>query len=188
MFVPNGSKADLDELLKVFKARFGVWSDLLPGVEWGRVESVLRDNHDMVRSLLWMEKTGGEPALVAIDHDSGQFVFLDVSAESPSGLRSLCYDRESMMKRLRKGVRPKGNVLDMAAKMGVEVLTEEQYRWLQSIHPVDTKTSSWLLTPEKIRKLGGAIFGERRYDTVFISANSAHSFYSSRGFRALVKV
>ncbi|MEM2095573.1 MAG: DUF4256 domain-containing protein [Candidatus Caldarchaeum sp.] len=182
------TRVQVDGLIELLRRRFGMWSGRLTGVEWARVEAVLRDNPEKLSSLYEMERTGGEPALVAYDESSGQFVFMDCSAESPSGRRSLCYDGEAMRLRLRKGVRPRGNVVDMAAEMGVEVLTEGQYRWLQTLAALDTRTSSWLKTPDKIRKLGGAVYGERRYDTVFIGANSAPSFYSSRGFRALLKV
>lgn len=177
-----------ERLLNLLRRRFEVFSNSIVAVGWRKVEDALTDRPESLKSLHDMERTGGEPVLVAYDESSGRFVFMDCSPESPSGRRSLCYDREAMALRLKKGVRPKGNVLDMAAAMGVEVLTEEQYRWLQSLGRFDTRTSSWLKTPDKIRGLGGAIFGLRRYDTVFISANSAESFYSSRGFRAVLRV
>lgn len=180
--------AQCEWLLALLRHRFEVFSSSLVAFKWPDVEAALLDRPESLNSLYDMERTGGEPALVAYEESSGRLVFMDCSPESPSGRRSLVYDREAMALRLRKDVRPKGNVLDMAAAMGVEVLTEEQYRWLQSIGRFDTRTSSWLKTPESIRKLGGAIFGERRYDTVFISANSAHSFYRSRGFRSLLRV
>ncbi|MDW8360599.1 MAG: DUF4256 domain-containing protein [Candidatus Caldarchaeum sp.] len=170
-------------LLKLLKQR-----SCLAGVEWVEVESVLKENYEKLSSLYEMERTGGEPALVAYDEEAGQLVFMDCSPESPAGRRGLCYDREAMALRIKKGVRPKGNVVDMAAEMGVEVLTEEQYRWLQTVGEFDTRTSSWLKTPENVRKHGGAIFAERRYNTVFVCANSAQSFYSSRGFRAVLKI
>ncbi|MEM4210404.1 MAG: DUF4256 domain-containing protein, partial [Candidatus Caldarchaeum sp.] len=166
------TRVQVDGLIELLRRRFGMWSGRLTGVEWARVEAVLRDSPEKLSSLYEMERTGGEPALVAYDESSGEFVFMDCSAESPSGRRSLCYDGEAMRLRLRKGVRPRGNVVDMAAEMGVEVLTEGQYRWLQTLAALDTRTSSWLKTPDKIRKLGGAVYGERRYDTVFIGANS----------------
>ncbi|MDW8063318.1 MAG: DUF4256 domain-containing protein [Candidatus Caldarchaeum sp.] len=147
------------------------------------VESVLKENYEKPSSLYEMERTGGEPALVAYDEEAGVLVFMDCPPESPTGHRELCYDREAMALRIKKGVRPKGNVVDMAAAMGVE-----QYRWLQAVGEFDTRTSSWLKTPENVRKHGGAIFAERRYNTVFVCANSAQSFYSSRGFRAVLKV
>jgi hypothetical protein len=156
----------------------------LDGVVWERVVDALRRERDKLTVLRRMEETGGEPCLVAYVDD--EYVFMDCSDESPKGRRNLCYDREA--EKLRKGVKPRGNVLDMAKSIGVEVLTEEQYRWLQSFSEFDLRTSSWLKTPEKIRKLGGAIYGQRRYDTVFIGANSAQSFYGSRGFRGLLRV
>ncbi|MCS7117274.1 MAG: DUF4256 domain-containing protein [Thaumarchaeota archaeon] len=177
-----------ERLLGLLKQRFDVYASRLHGLEWSHVEARLLNSPEKLVSLYEMEKTGGEPALVAYDESCDQLVFVDCAPESPSGRRSLCYDGEAMALRLKKGVRPKGNVVDMAAAMGVEVLTEEQYRWLQTIGEFDTRTSSWLKTPASVRKLGGALFGERRYNTVFVCANSAPSFYGSRGFRALLKV
>ncbi|MEM1949999.1 MAG: DUF4256 domain-containing protein [Candidatus Caldarchaeum sp.] len=178
--------AQVDGFLKLLRRRFEAWAPRLAGVDWALAEAALRGSPDKLFSLYEMERTGGGPCLVAYDESSDMFVFMDCAAESPPGRRGLCYDGDAM--RLRKGARPRGNVVDMAAEMGVEVLTEEQYRWLQTLVALDTRTSSWLKTPDRIRKLGGAVYGERRYDTVFIGANSAQSFYSSRGLRALLKV
>lgn len=176
------------ELLRRLRARFASSVEKLPGVEWSSVEAALRDDLEKLMALQEMERTGGEPALVTYDEASDQYVFMDCSPESPAGRRGLVYDRDALRLRLRSGVRPKGSVLEMAAAMGVEVMSEEQYRWLQQRGRFDTRTSSWLLTPESVRRLGGAIFGMRRYETVFVCANSAHSFYSSRGFRAVLRV
>jgi len=175
-----------ERLLNILRQRFEWARERFPldGVVWERVVDALQEERDKLTILRRMEETGGEPCLVAYVDD--EYVFMDCSADSPKGRRNLCYDREA--EKLRKGVKPRGNVFDMAKSMGVEVLTEEQYRWLQSFSEFDLRTSSWLKTPEKIRKLGGAIYGQRRYDTVFIGANSAQSFYGSRGFRGLLKV
>lgn len=175
-----------EKFVDVLRQRFE-WARVrfqLGDVVWERVVDVLFREREKLMVLRRMEETGGEPCLVAYVDD--EYVFMDCSAESPKERRSLCYDSDA--EKLRKDVKPRGNVLDTAKSIGVEVLTEEQYRWLQSFADFDLRTSSWLKTPEKIRKLGGAIYGEKRYGTVFIGANSAQSFYSSRGFRGVLKI
>ena len=146
----------------------------------------LENSVEKLWALHEMERTGGEPDVVGQDPNTGEFVFMDCSPESPAGRRSLCYDRETLA--ARKDHPPKGSVVDMAKTMGIEILTEEQYRYLQTLDVFDLKTSSWIKTPEKTRKLCGALFGDRRYDTVFVYHNSAESYYSSRGFRGWLKV
>jgi len=152
----------------------------------------MQEKLDALPEKLWslyeMEMTGGEPDVVGHDKETDEYIFVDCSAESPEGRRNLVYDREAQEKREKKGVYPEGNVIDMAAAMDIEVLTEEQYRDLQKLGDFDTKTSSWVKTPSDIRKLGGAIFMDRRYDHIFVYHNSAPSFYSSRGFRGSLRV
>ncbi|MGK0618870.1 DUF4256 domain-containing protein [Meiothermus cerbereus] len=175
-----------DELLQVLKTRFEQHPHRHAGLRWADVEARLAAQPDKLASLWEMEQTGGEPDVVGHDPKTGAFIFFDCALESPRGRRSLCYDREALLS--RKHNQPAGSALEMAAAMGIELLTEEQYRALQQLGAFDTKTSSWLQTPPDIRKLGGAIFGDRRYDRVFIYHNGADSYYAARGFRGCLKV
>jgi hypothetical protein len=156
------------------------------GLVWGEVEDKLEAQAEKVWSLSEMERTGGEPDVVGYDKKTGEYIFYDCSAESPKGRRSLCYDREALNS--RKEHKPKDNAMDLANAMGVEILTEEQYRELQKLVEFDTTTSSWVKTPLNIRKLGGALFCDRRFDTVFVYHNGAESYYAARGFRCWLKV
>ena len=156
------------------------------GLVWGEVEDRLEANAEKLWSLNAMDKTGGEPDVVGQDKKTGEYIFYDCSAESPKGRRSICYDREALES--RKENKPKDSAMNMAAAMGVELLTEEQYRELQKLGEFDTKTSSWVKTPSDIRKLGGALFCDRRYDTVFVYHNGAESYYAASGFRGSLKV
>ena len=156
------------------------------GIVWSKVEAKLKKNADKLWSLNEMERTGGEPDVVGFDKKKNEYIFYDCSAESPKGRRSLCYDKEALEK--RKEHKPKDSAVNMAKAMGIELLTEEQYRELQKLGGFDLKTSSWVKTPDKIRKLGGAIFCDRRYDTVFTYHNGAESYYAARGFRGVLKV
>ncbi len=174
------------ELLTVLKARFEKHTNRHQGLEWAKVQAKLEANSEELWSLNEMERTGGEPDVVGQDKKTGEYIFYDCSAESPKGRRSLCYDREALES--RKENKPKDNALDVAAAMGIEVLTEEQYRNLQKLGNFDTKTSSWVKTPSNIRKLGGALFCDRRFDTVFIYHNGAESYYAARAFRGSLKV
>ena len=176
------------DLLKVLQDRFVDNMNRHKGIDWSEVEAKLKANTEKLRSLHAMESTGGEPDVVGYDSVTGEFVFYDCSAETPKGRKNICYDREAQEVREKKGVYPAGNVIDMAAAMGIELLTEEQYRDLQKLGNFDTKTSSWVKTPSDIRKLGGAIFADRRYDHVFVYHNSAPSFYGVRGFRGSLRV
>lgn len=175
-----------DELLKILKARFDANMSRHKGLAWPEVEARLSASPAKRRSLQEMEKTGGEPDVIGRDAKTGECLFVDCAAESPKGRRSLCYDAEAL--RARKEHKPAGSALGMAAAMGVALLTEEQYRDLQKLGEFDTKTSSWIQTPAAIRKLGGALFGDRRYDTVFVYHNGAESYYAARGFRCLLRV
>ncbi len=181
------------ELLSVLKARFENNMNRHKGIEWAKVEAKLEASPEKLWSLNEMERTGGEPDVVSYDNPNrslrektGEYTFYDCSAESPIGRRSLCYDREALES--RKEHKPKNCALDMAAAMGIELLTEEQYRELQKLGGFDTKTSSWVKTPPDIRKLGGALFCDRRYDTVFVYHNGAESYYAARGFRGLLRI
>lgn len=176
----------LGKLLTILQARFEENMQRHPGLSWAKVEARLAANPEKLWSLQAMESSGGEPDVVALDKKSGEYVFCDCSAESPSGRRSLCYDREALES--RKEHKPKNSALEMAAAMGIELLTEELYRDLQKLGTFDTKTSSWVKTPESIRKLGGAVFCDRRYDTVFLYHNGAESYYAARGFRGSLRV
>lgn len=173
-------------LLKTLKARFEKNMNRHEGLEWASVLEKLEANLEKLWSLHEMEGTGGEPDVVGYDKKTGEYIFIDCSAESPKGRRSICYDREALES--RKEHKPANNAVGMAADMGIELLTEEQYRKLQEFGNFDTKTSSWVITPANIRKLGGAIFCDRRYDTVFVYHNGAESYYAARGFRGLLKV
>jgi len=175
-----------EELLSALKARFEKNLNRHKGLEWARVQARLEANTEKLWSLNEMERTGGEPDVVGQDEMTGEYIFYDCSAESPKGRRSLCYDRKALES--RKQHKPENNVVDMAAAMGVELLTEEQYRELQELGDFDTKTSSWVNTTADIRKLGGAIFADRRYDHVFVYHNSAESYYAARGFRGSLRV
>lgn len=175
-----------ETLFKQLKARFEKNMQRHRGLEWAKVQARLSANPAKLRSLQEMEGTGGEPDVVGHDERTGEYIFHDCSAESPTGRRSVCYDREALDS--RKEHKPADSAMSMAAAMGVELLTEEQYRELQTLGEFDTKTSSWLRTPADIRKLGGAIFGDRRYGRVFVYHNGAPSYYAARGFRALLRV
>jgi hypothetical protein len=156
------------------------------GLKWSEIKEKLEGNVEKLWSLNEMEQTGGEPDVVDYDRKTGEYIFYDCSEQSPAGRRKLCYDREALES--RKEHKPKNSAIDMAGEMGIEILTEEQYRQLQKLGNFDTKTSSWIKTPEKIRKLGGAIYCDRRYDTVFMYHNGAESYYSSRGFRGSLRI
>jgi hypothetical protein len=175
-----------EELLTALKARFEKAMSRHKGLEWADVQARLEANADKLWSLNEMERTGGEPDVVGQDKKTGEYIFFDCSAESPKGRTSLCYDREALDS--RKEHKPKNCAMDMAAAMGIELLTEEQYHELQKLGSFDTKSSSWLKTPEAIRKLGGAIFGDRRFGRVFVYHNGAESYYSGRGFRGSLRV
>jgi hypothetical protein len=175
-----------EELLRVLKARFEKNMNRHKGLEWARVQAKLEANPEKLWSLHEMERTGGEPDVVGHDGKTGEYVFYDCSAESPQGRRSVCYDREGQES--RKEHRPENNAIDMAAAMGIELLTEEQYRELQKLGSFDLKTSSWVKTPADIRKLGGALFCDRRYDHVFVYHNGAPSYYAARAFRGSLRV
>jgi hypothetical protein len=175
-----------DELLKTLKARFEKNMSRHKGLEWAKVQAKLQANPERLWSLSEMERTCGEPDVVAHDKKTGEYIFYDCSAESPKGRRSLCYDREALES--RKENKPEDNAIDMSAAMGVEILTEEQYRELQKLGNFDIKTSSWVKTPSAIRKLGGALFCDRRYDTVFLYHNGAESYYAARGFRGSLRI
>jgi hypothetical protein len=180
------SKKQRDELLNALKARFEKNMNRHKGLEWTQVQAKLEASTDKLWSLSEMERTGGEPDIVGHDKKTGEYIFYDCSAESPKGRRSLCYDREALDS--RKANKPKDNAMDMAAAMGIELLTEEQYRELQKLAEFDTKTSSWVKTPTAIRKLGGALFCDRRFDTVFTYHNGAESYYAARAFRGSLRV
>jgi hypothetical protein len=173
-------------LLGSLEARFKKNMIRHTGHEWSKVLSKLVNNDDKLWSLSEMEHTGGEPDVVGFDKNSGEYIFYDCSAESPKGRRSLCYDREALDS--RKENKPENSATDMAAALGIELLTEDQYRELQNLGNFDLKTSSWLVTPSDIRQLGGAIFGDRRYNKVFVYHNGAESYYAARGFRGSLRV
>jgi hypothetical protein len=180
------SKKACEELIKVLQSRFEKNTLRHVELEWNKVKVKLESNIDKLWSLNEMEKTGGEPDVIAYDEEKDEYIFCDCSIESPKGRRSVCYDREALES--RKESKPQNNAIDMATDMGIEILSEEQYRKLQKLGNFDTKTSSWVKTPDNIRKLGGAIFCDRRYDTVFIYHNGAESYYAARGFRGLLRV
>jgi hypothetical protein len=174
-----------DELLRVLKARFEQNMHRHKGIAWADVEARLANNPDSLKSLRAMESTGGEPDLIGQDEKTGQVVFCDCSTQSPSGRRSVCYDREALDS--RKNHKPQNSAVEMAAAMGIDLLTEKEYRELQQLDEFDTKTSSWVDTPSDIRSLGGALFCDRRYDKVFVYHNGAESYYAARGFRGLLR-
>ena len=175
-----------EELLGALKARFVKNMNRHRELEWAKIQAKLEANIEKLWSLNEMERTGGEPDVVGHDKKTGEYIFYDCSAESPKGRRSVCYDREALES--RKEHKPEDNAIDMAVAMGIELLTEEQYRELQKLGNFDTKTSSWVKTPSDIRKLGGALFCDRRYDTVFVYHNGAESYYAARGFRGSLRV
>jgi Protein of unknown function (DUF4256) len=180
------SQEQRKELLSTLKARFEKNMNRHKGLEWAKVQARLEANTEKLWSLNEMEKTGGEPDVVGCDKKTGEYIFFDCSAESPKGRTSVCYDREGLDS--RKAFKPENNALDMAAAMGIELLTEEQYRELQKLGKFDTKTSSWVKAPGDIRKLGGALFGDRRFGHVFVYHNGAQSYYSARAFRGSLRV
>ncbi len=180
------TEGQMEILLGILKQRFEENMQRHPGLGWNEVQVKLETYPEKLWTLNEMEKTGGEPDVVDIGQNAGLYLFYDCSVESPVGRRSLCYDRDALQ--ARKANKPQNSALDMAGVMGIELLTEEQYQVLQSLGGFDNKTSSWLKTPPEIRKLGGAIFGDRRYNHVFIYHNGADSYYSARGFRGILKV
>ncbi|WFA09028.1 DUF4256 domain-containing protein [Tissierella sp. Yu-01] len=186
----NGNKEltqeQRDELLKTLKARFEKNMNFHKGIEWDKVQTKLEANAEKLWSLNEMERTGGEPDVVGYDNNTDEYIFYDCSSETPNGRRSICYDREALES--RKKNKPENSAIDMARVMGIELLTEEEYRELQKLGKFDTKTSSWVKTPVNIRKLGGAIFCDRRYETVFVYHNGADSYYGVRGFRGSLRV
>ena len=187
----NSNKKDLspkqrEQLLRALQSRFEKNMNRHQGLEWAKLQAKLETNTERLWSLNEMERTGGEPDVVGHDKKTGEYIFYDCAAESPKGRRSLCYDREALDS--RKENKPKDNAMGMAAAMGVELLTEEEYRELQKRGNFDTKTSSWVKTPSAIRKLGGALFCDRRFDTVFVYHNGAESYYAARGFRGSLRV
>jgi hypothetical protein len=187
----NSNKKDMlpeqrEELLRALKVRFEKNMNRHKGLEWAKIQAKLEANAEKLWSLNEMEKTGGEPDVVGHDKKTGEYIFYDCSAESPKGRRSICYDREALES--RKEHKPEDSAINMAAAMGVELLTEDQYREVQKLGNFDTKTSSWVKTPSHIRKLGGALFCDRRYDTVFVYHNGAESYYAARAFRGSLRV
>jgi hypothetical protein len=180
------SPHQLEEILEILKARFEKNMNRHEGLEWAEVQAKLEINPEKLWSLHEMERTGGEPDVIGHDKQTGEYIFYDCSAESPKGRRSVCYDREALES--RKQHKPQTSAIDLAVDMGIEILTEEQYRELQKLGNFDNKTSSWVKTPDRIRKLGGAIFCDRRYDTVFVYHNGADSYYAARGFRGSLRV
>lgn len=185
-FKNQTSSEQREELFGALKARFEKHKNRHPGLDWAKVEARLQARAGKLWSLKEMESTGGEPDVVGFDQKTGEYVFCDCSAESPNGRRSLCYDRDA--REARKEHPPKNSAMEMAAAMGVELLTEEQYRDLQKLGNFDTKTSSWVKTPSDIRKRGGALFCDRRYDHVFLYHNGADSYYAARGFRGSLRI
>lgn len=175
-----------EELLRTLKARFEKNMNRHKGLEWAKVQAKLEAGTEKLRSLNEMETTGGEPDVVCYDKKTGEYIFYDCSAESPKGRRSVCYDGKALES--RKENKPKNSAIDMAAAMGIELLTEEQYRELQKLGNFDAKTSSWIITPADIRKLGGALFVDYRYGNVFVYHNGADSYYAARGFRGSVRI
>ena len=180
------SSAQREELLKNLKVRFEKNMNRHKGLEWAKIQAKLEANNEKLWSLNEMEITGGEPDVVGSEKKTGEYIFFDCSAESPKGRRSVCYDHEALAS--RKEHKPENSAIEMAADMGIELLTEEQYRELQKLGKFDTKTSSWIKTPPDIRKLGGAIFADYRYGNVFVYHNGAESYYAARGFRGSLRV
>ena len=180
------SKKQSDEILKTLKTRFEKNMNRHKSLAWAEVQAKLEANADKLWSLHEMDRTGGEPDVIGFDKKTGEYIFYDCAAETPKGRRSICYDREALDS--RKENKPKDNAVGMASAMGIELLTEEQYRELQKLGEFDTKTSSWVKTPSPIRKLSGALFCDRRFDTVFLYHNGAESYYAGRGFRGWLRV
>lgn len=180
------SPEESEALLKKLQARFQEYPNRHKGLDWAKVKARIEASPEKLRSLHEMERTGGEPDVIGHDKKTGEYVFCDCSAESPDGRTGLCYDREALDS--RKEHKPKGSAIDMAAEMAVEILTEDEYRDLQKLGKFDRKSSSWVRTPDDVRKLGGALFGDLRYGRVFIYHNGAQSYYSGRGFRGLLRV
>lgn len=180
------SSAQCEKLLKTLKDRFEKNMNRHQGLEWNNIQSKLEANREKLWSLHEMERTGGEPDVVGYDKKTGEHIFYDCSPESPNGRRGLCYDQEALES--RKENKPKDSAVNMAADMGIALLSEEQYRELQQYEAFDLKTSSWVRTPENVRKLGGALFCDRRYDKIFLYHNGADSYYAARGFRGALKV
>ncbi|MFK5708443.1 MULTISPECIES: DUF4256 domain-containing protein [Lysinibacillus] len=180
------SQEQTEELINTLQVRFEKNTSRHEGLDWANVQAKLEANREKLWSLHEMEATGGEPDVVGYDANTDEFIFYDCSAESPKGRRSLCYDREAWES--RKNHKPENTAMDVAKEMGIELLTEEQYRQLQELGKFDLKTSSWVQTPDNIRKLGGAIFCDRRYDMVFMYHNGAESYYAARGFRGSLRV
>ena len=180
------SKDEQEKLLEILKERFENNMHRHPNISWDDVEARLRAKEDKLWSLNEMERTEGEPDVIGYDEESDMYIFCDCTKESPKGRRSICYDREALLS--RKKHPPKTSAMDMATEMGIDILTEEQYRALQEIEEFDMRTSTWIKTPEDIRALGGALFCDRRYDHVFTYHNGADSYYASRGFRGILKV
>ncbi len=177
-----------EELLASLQDRFEQNMNRHKNLEWPKIKAKLEADPKKLSSLFAMESTGGEPDVVGYDHQTGEYIFYDCSEQSPSGRRSICYDGQGEQERIKTGVHPGGNALDLAAAMGTKLLDEEQYHQLQQLGEFDTKTESWLQTPAEVRELGGAIFGDRRFGRVFVFHNTAKSFYSSRGFRGSLRV
>ncbi|NQV50567.1 MAG: DUF4256 domain-containing protein [Candidatus Marinimicrobia bacterium] len=175
-----------DELIKTLEDRFGKNMDRHTGIDWNSVQAKLVTHSEKLQTLSEMERTGGQPDVIGFDADTHEYIFCDCSPESPTGRRSICYDREALD--ARKEHKPKSSAMEMASSMGIEMLTEQQYRDLSELGGFDKKTSSWVITPEKIRARGGAIFCDRRYDHVFTYHNGAESYYAARGFRGMLKV
>ncbi len=175
-----------ENILAILKDRFHKNKSHHLGIDWAKVQAKLENNNEKLWSINEMERTGGEPDIIEMDESTGEYIFYDCSAESPLGRRSFCYDREALDS--RKENKPKNNAIDAATAMGVELLTEDQYRALQKLGSFDTKTSSWIKTPSEIRKLGGALFCDRRYGNIFVYHNGAESYYAARGFRGSIKV
>ena len=174
------------DLIKILKDRFEIYQNRHQDLDWNKIQEKLKHSPEKLKSLLQMEQSGGEPDVVGIDKDTGEYLYFDCSLESPAARRSLCYDRQALDG--RKENKPKGSVIDSAKAMGIEVLNEQQYHQLQVLGNFDTKSQSWLATPDTIRKLGGAIFGDRRYNHVFIYHNGAESYYAARGFRGCLRL
>ena len=182
------SPVEGEELINILQVRFAKNMTRHEGLEWAQIEARLAAQPEKLSSLNAMESSGGEPDVVGYDAQTGEYIFYDCAAESPDGRRSICYDGKGEAERVKKGIHPGGNAVDLATAMGIELLNEAQYRALQKLGEFDTKTSSWVQTPADIRTLGGAIFCDRRYDTVFVYHNGAQSFYSARGFRDSLRV
>lgn len=177
-----------EELLETLNSRFEKNKNRHKGLEWTDVHAKLKSHPKKMSSLFAMESTGGEPDVISYDKKTGEYIYCDCSEQSPAGRRSICYNKEGQQKREKQGIHPGGNAVDIAAEMGIELLDEGQYRELQKLGPFDTKTESWIKTPDDIRKLGGALFCDHRYGHVFTFHNSAPSFYAARGFRGLLRV